>query len=85
MKSNFNLKTLDKVKMRLNLDLPKPLLRAMQVHSKRLSGCKRQKKGSKAHFARQAILIVLRDYFDVNFEKINPEVYKISKISVDIT
>jgi hypothetical protein len=68
---------------RLNLDLRKPLLRAMQMHSKRLSGCKRRSKGSQSHFARQAILWFMRDKFDCDFSKINPEIYKISKMGVD--
>ena len=80
----FTPATEDKVKTRLNLDLPKPLLRAMRMKSVQIEGCKRRE-GSMAHFARAAILYLLRDKFGVDFEKINPDVYKIPKIRLGRT
>jgi hypothetical protein len=70
----------DKRKVRLNLDLPYPLLRAMKMHSLKLSGCKRPNVGSEAHFARTSILWFMRDIIRVDFEKINSDIYKIPEV-----
>ena len=67
----------DRQKKELRLKLPCPLLRAMKEKSKLLPGCKRRHIGSESHFARVAILVFMRDYFGVDFEKINKNAYKI--------
>jgi len=70
----------DNRKTRLNIDLPYPLLRAMKLHSLKIEGCKRHNIGSEAYFAKTAILWFMRDKIGVDFEKINPKVYKLPEV-----
>jgi len=65
------------VMQRLNLDLPVDLIEEMKKRSLTYSGCKRKRRGSAALFARQAIFRSMKYGFDVDFEKKDPEYYKL--------